>query len=59
MGPRDEVIVQSFVFCVSLHLIMYVVAISVFVDSEAETWNMEPDLLEKVIKNRIPRQVKI
>src|SRR5574344_117080 len=38
----DEVIVQSFTFCASSHPITYLGATPVFVDSEADTWNMDP-----------------
>ena len=45
----DEVLVQSFTFCASSHPITYLGAKPVFVGSEAETWNMDPVLLEKAI----------
>ena len=48
----DEVIVQSFTFCASSHPITYLGAKPVFVDSERETWNMDPELLEKAIIDR-------
>lgn len=50
--PGDEVIVQSFTFCASSHPITYLGAKPVFVDSERETWNMDPELLEKAIIER-------
>ena len=53
VGPGDEVIVQSFTFCASSHPITYLGATPVFVDSERDTWNMDPDLLEVAIKDRI------
>ena len=53
VGPGDEVIVQSFTFCASSHPVTYLGATPVFVDSEAETWNMDPALLEKAIEERI------
>ena len=52
VGQGDEVIVQSFTFCASSHPITYLGATPVFVDSESETWNMEPELLEKAIVDR-------
>lgn len=55
VGPGDEVIVQSFTFCASSHPITYLGATPVFVDSEPETWNMDPVLLEEAIKNRIAK----
>lgn len=53
VGPGDEVLVQSFTFCASSHPVKYLGATPVFVDSEPQTWNMDPDLLEKAIKDRI------
>ena len=58
VGPGDEVLVQSFTFCASSHPITYLGATPVFVDSEAETWNMDPALLEKAIKDRIAKTGK-
>ena len=52
VGPGDEVIVQSFTFCASSHPITYLGATPVFVDSEPETWNMDPELLERAILDR-------
>ena len=54
----DEVIVQSFTFCASTHPITYLGATPVFVDSEMETWNIDPDLLEEAIKDRIAKTGK-
>lgn len=53
VGQGDEVIVQSFTFCASSHPIIYLGASPVFVDSELDTWNMDPVLLEIAIKDRI------
>ncbi len=53
--PGDEVIVQSFTFCASSHPITYLGAVPVFVDSERESWNMDPELLEEAIKDRIEK----
>lgn len=55
VGQGDEVIVQSFTFCASSHPITYLGAVPVFVDSEKETWNMSPELLEEAIKGRIAK----
>ena len=49
----DEVMVQSFTFCASSNPVTYLGAIPVFVDSESESWNMDPLLLEKAIEDRI------
>ena len=56
--PGDEVITQSFTFCASAHPVTYLGATPVFVDSEKDTWNMDPDLLEEAIKDRIAKTGK-
>jgi len=52
VGHGDEVLVQSFTFCASSHPITYLGATPVFIDSEKDTWNMDPELLEKAIIDR-------
>ena len=54
----DEVCVQSFTFCASSHPITYLGATPIFIDSEKDTWNMDPDLLEEAIKDRIAKTGK-
>jgi len=49
----DEVLCSSFTFSASANPIVYQGAIPVFVDSEIETWNMCPELLESAILDRI------
>ena len=51
--PGDEVICQSFTFAASANPILYQGAKPVFVDSEPETWNMDPVLLEEAIVDRL------
>lgn len=58
VGPGDEVIVQTFTFCASSHPVTYLGATPVFVDSEPESWNMDPALLEKAIEDRIAKTGK-
>lgn len=58
VGPGDEVLVQSFTFCASSHPITYLGATPVFIDSEPDSWNMDPDLLEKAINDRIEKTGK-
>ncbi len=48
----DEVICQSFTFCASANPVTYLGATPVFVDSEADSWNMDPALLEQAIIDR-------
>ncbi len=55
VGPGDEVLVQSFTFCASSHPVTYLGARPVFVDSERESWNMDPELLEEAIRDRIAK----
>lgn len=52
VGKGDEVCVQSFTFCASSHPITYLGATPVFIDSEPNSWNMDPELLEKAILDR-------
>ena len=54
----DEVIVQSFTFCASTHPVTYLGATPVLVDSEPDTWNIDPNLLEVAIKDRIEKTAK-
>ncbi|OKZ16735.1 MAG: pyridoxal phosphate-dependent aminotransferase [Butyricimonas synergistica] len=55
LQPGDEVICQSFTFSASANPIVYLGAAPVFVDSEADTWNMDPELLEEAIKDRLKK----
>lgn len=54
----DEVCVQSFTFCASSHPITYLGATPIFIDSEKDTWNMDSDMLEEAIKDRIAKTGK-
>lgn len=49
----DEVICQSFTFSATANPIIYQGATPIFIDSEIDTWNMDPELLETAIKDRI------
>lgn len=53
--PGDEVMVQSFTFCASSNPIAYLGATPVFVDSEPDSWNMDPELLDAAIADRIAK----
>ncbi len=56
--PGDEVMCQSMTFSASANPILYLNAKPIFVDSEENTWNMSPDLLERAIKDRIVKGKK-
>lgn len=58
VGHGDEVLVQSFTFCASSHPVTYLGATPIFIDSEKDTWNMDPELLEEAIKDRITKTGK-
>lgn len=58
VGQGDEVLVQSFTFCASSHPVTYLGATPIFIDSEKDTWNMDPELLEEAIKDRIAKTGK-
>ena len=53
VGEGDEVMVQSFTFCASSHPVRYLGATPVFVDSERDTWNMDPEVLDLAIADRV------
>ena len=53
VGRGDEVICQSFTFCASANPIVYQGATPVFVDSEEDTWNISPELLEDAVLSRL------
>ncbi|MFH6772707.1 DegT/DnrJ/EryC1/StrS family aminotransferase [Gaetbulibacter aestuarii] len=58
VSQGDEVLCQSFTFSASANPIIYQGATPVFIDSERETWNMSPDLLEIAIQDRIEKYKK-
>lgn len=58
VSKGDEVLCQSFTFSASANPIMYQGATPVFIDSESDTWNMSPELLEIAIKDRIEKYKK-
>ncbi|WOD43355.1 DegT/DnrJ/EryC1/StrS family aminotransferase [Hwangdonia lutea] len=55
VSKGDEVLCQSFTFSASANPIVYQGATPIFIDSESDTWNMSPDLLEIAIKDRIEK----
>lgn len=58
IGEGHEVIVQSFTFCGSINPVLYEKATPILVDSEPDTWNMSPELLEETIRDRINKTGK-
>lgn len=58
VGLGDEVLCQSFTFSASANPILYLGATPVFIDSERDSWNMNPELLRKAIENRIRQNKK-
>jgi len=55
VGRDDEVICQSMTFSASANPVVYQGGVPVFVDSERDSWNMDPNLLEDAIKDRIAK----
>lgn len=53
VGEGDEVMVQSMTFSASVNPVRYVGAIPVMVDSEPNSWNIDPELLDTAIQERI------
>ena len=58
VGPGDEVLAQSFTFCASMNPIRYLGAVPIIIDSEPDTWNMDPELLETAILDRMEKTGK-
>jgi len=58
IGREDEVLVSSFTFCATVNPAIYLGATPVFIDSEKETWNMDPALLEEAILDRTRKNKK-
>lgn len=58
VSKGDEVLCQSFTFSASANPITYLGATPVFIDSEPNTWNMSPELLEIAIRDRIEKNKK-
>ena len=56
--PGDEVIASSFTFSATINPIVYLGATPVLIDSEIDTWNICPDILERAIKDRIKKGKK-
>lgn len=53
IGTGDEVICQSFTFCASANPVVYLGGKPIFVDSEVESWNINPEILEDTILSRL------
>jgi dTDP-4-amino-4,6-dideoxygalactose transaminase len=58
VSPGDEVLVSSFTFSATVNPIVYQGATPLFIDSEADSWNMDPELLEEAIIDRIRKNKK-
>ena len=58
VSKGDEVLCQSFTFSASANPIIYQGATPIFIDSESDTWNISPELLEIAIKDRIEKYKK-
>lgn len=62
IGPGDKVIVPTFTYVATINPVRYVGAEPVFIDSESETWNMDPSLVEKALldlkrENKMPKAI--
>lgn len=53
VGPGDYVAVQSFTFSATVNPVAYLGATPILIDSERDTWNMDPELLEKAIQGSV------
>ncbi len=54
----DNVLCQSLTFCGSANPILYLGANPIFIDSEKQTWNVDPELLESAILDCIKKGKK-
>ena len=52
IGPGDEVLVPTLTFVASVNPLRYLAATPVFVDSERDTWNLDPDQVEHALRTR-------
>ncbi len=64
LSPEDEVICSTFTFCASANPILYERAQPVFLDSERESWNLDPNLLREelqqaALNGKLPRAVMV
>ena len=64
VGPGDEVFCSTLTFVASANPIRYLGAEPVFIDSNRETWNMDPELLasalaERAARNRLPKAIVV
>lgn len=62
VGPGDEVIASSLTFIASVSPVVFLGAEPVFIDSDKETWNMDPDLLSEELeecakRGKLPKAV--
>lgn len=55
VGPGDEVLVSTLTFAASVNPIRYLGGTPVFVDSERQSWNMDPALLAEAMHERTRR----
>lgn len=53
VGPGDEVLVSTLTFCASVNPILYLGGKPVFIDSEQESWNMDPSLVAEAVEQRV------
>src|SRR5690606_6957426 len=52
VGPGDDVLVSSLTFCASVNPILYEGGVPVFIDSETASWNLDPNLVEDVLRRK-------
>jgi dTDP-4-amino-4,6-dideoxygalactose transaminase len=53
IGPGDEILASTFTYVATINPILYERGVPVFIDSEKDTWNMDPNLLEDAIQKRV------
>ena len=52
VGRGDEVLVSTLTFAASVNPILYEGGVPTFIDSEERSWNLDPNLVEEVLRRR-------
>ena len=58
VGPGDRVVVPSLTFIGSVSPILFQGASPIFLDSETSSWNLDPELLESVLRKKGRKKIK-
>src|ERR1017187_9146239 len=64
VGPGDEVFCSTLTFVAAANAIVYQGGVPIFVDSDRATWNLDPDVLSRALReraaaNRLPKALVV